>query len=277
MSVEKLQKKLESAKKDLEILKKMNAPADEIEFAKGEVKELEDKIKNAPKEDSKKIETPKKVVASKIDKDKKQERKPSRSSAIMKGGRRKMVAKSKSENTKHKPVVKTGKVADEKSLNKSGKKKGRPFGTYKNGVSRVVQKNILSVTYKGKVYTNEDPNFCDILIKQIEERRAKRLEQKGKTKVTSLSAKVGDNISSSVVTAIRGAFKENKGEILENKTSANKFLKSIIRIEAAAERFIKEMKLILTNNFKQKDFDKEFKDVDELVKKIKETIKKSIE
>lgn len=275
MSVEKLQKKLESAKKDLEILKKMNAPADEIEFAKGEVKELEDKIKNAPKEGSKKIEPPKKVVAAKVDKDKKVERKPSVSSAIMKGGRRKMVAKNK--NIKHEPVTKTGKVADEK---KSGKKKdgrGRP---YKNGVSKAVQKpkiKIISTTYKGKTYTNEDPNFCDILIKQIEDRRAKRLEQKGKTKVTSLSAKVGDNISSSVVTAIRGAFKENKDEILENKTAANKFLKSIIRIEAAAERFVKEMKLILTDNFKQKDFDKEFKDVDELVKKIKETIKKSIE
>lgn len=37
------------------------------------------------------------------------------------------------------------------------------------------------------------------------------------------------------------------------------------------------MKIVLADSFKQKDFDKEFKEVDDLIKKIKDTIKKSVE
>lgn len=256
MSKEKIQKQLEEAKADLATLKKMSASKDEIEFAENEVKELEEKLKNAS--DEKKTE-PKKEAKVEPKKEYKPVKK-STSARIMRGGKR---TKKREYEKKEKKEVSTTKIETrgrKKKLFKSPKKK--------------ISKG-LSVVYNGKTYSDTDPEFCNILIKQLEERRSKR--KSAPKKSTSLSAKVGDDIASSVVTAIKGAFKENKDEILDNKTAANKFIKVIERIEDIAERFAKDMRMVLTDSFKQKDFDKEFKEVDEVIKKIKETIKKSVE
>lgn len=256
MNKEKLEKELKEAQEDLAALKKMKASPDEIEFQESEVAELEAKLKTAPTE--KKIEPAKKVV----------ETKPvvkktamSEAAKAMRGGKKYKVKKAAPVKVETKPI----------SIPK--------MGTKKVSVSKVPVKKSkgLSVIFNGKTYLDTDPNFCEILIKQLEERKKKRKETGGKVKTHSLSAKVGDNIASSVVTAIKGAFKENKNNILDNKASANKFLKTIQRIENAADRFVGEMKSILNDSFKQKDFDKEFKEVDEVVKKIKDTIKKSVE
>lgn len=273
MSREKIEKQLKEAKEELATLKKMGASADEIEFAEDEVKELEAKLKAAPSEEKKsepskkgavtvraaaKKEEPKKATAEKKDKEEKSAKRDV--SRIMRGGKKKMLrkpARVEKKSTPSKPEKKRGR----KPLPPEMKKK-RSKG--------------LSVVYNGKTYTDTDPEFCNILIKQLEDRKKKRKEA-SKSRPASLSSKVGDNIASSVVTAIRGAYKDNKDEILDNKASANKFIKTIERIESAAEKFVSEMKSILADNFKQKDFDKEFKDVEEVIKKIKETIKKSFE
>lgn len=155
-------------------------------------------------------------------------------------------------------------------------KRGRKPDPLKKEKALARKSKGLSVVYDGVTYHDTDPKFCEIMLKQLEERKKKRQEASGKVKTTSLSTKVGHNISSSVVTAIKGAFNENKDGILDNKTSANKFLKTIERIESAADKFVKEMKSILADSFKQRDFDREFKEVDEVIKKIKETIKKSV-
>lgn len=275
MSIDKLQKQLQEAKEDLAALKNMKASPDEIEFAQGEVDEIEAKIKNAPASE-KKVEPVKKgavtVRSSSRTPEVKKVIKPistsktsspdkkAEASRIMRGGKKAMVKKTVPARIERKPV----------------RVERKPVVVAKKALVKKKSKG-LSVVFDGKTYLDTDPNFCEILIKQLEERKNKRKETGGKVKTSSLSAKVGDNIASSVVTAIKGAFKENRDEILENKTSANKFLKVVVRIEAAADRFVKDMKSILADNFKQKDFDKEFKEVDEVIKKIKETIKKSVE
>jgi hypothetical protein len=261
MNKEKLEKELKEAQEDLAALKKMKASPDEIEFQESEVAELEAKLKSAPSE--KKIEPAKKVVDTKPVVKKTA---MSEAAKAMRGGKKYKVKKA--APVKAAPVkVETKPISVPK------------MGTKKVSVSKVPVKKSkgLSVIFNGKTYLDTDPNFCEILIKQLEERKKKRKETGGKVKTHSLSAKVGDNIASSVVTAIKGAFKENKNNILDNKASANKFLKTIQRIENAADRFVGEMKSILNDSFKQKDFDKEFKEVDEVVKKIKDTIKKSVE
>lgn len=253
MSKEKIQKQLDEAKEDLATLKKMGAGKDEIEFAENEVKELEEKLKGAS--DEKKTDAKKEAKT-----EPKKEFKPAKKSTstrIMRGGKR---TKKREHEKKEVSTPKIDRRGRKKKLFKSPKKR--------------ISKG-LSVVYDGKTYTDTDPEFCNILIKQLEERRSKR--KSAPKKSTSLSAKVGDDIASSVVTAIKGAFKENKDEILESKTAANKFIKVIERIEDAADRFVREMKSILTDSFKQKDFDKEMKEVDEVIKKIKDTIKKSVE
>lgn len=259
MNKEKLEKELKEAKEDLAALKKMKASPDEIEFQESEVAELEAKLKSAPTE--KKIEPAKKVVESKPAVKKIA---MSEAAKAMRGGKKykaKKVAPVKVE-TKPVSVPKIGnKIVGRPKLNKAPVKKSKG----------------LSVVFDGKTYLDTDPKFCEILIKQLEERKKKRQETGGKVKTHSLSAKVGDNIASSVVTAIKGAFKENKEEILDNKASANKFIKVIEKIESIAEKFAKDMKIVLADSFKQKDFDKEFKEVDDLIKKIKDTIKKSVE
>jgi hypothetical protein len=280
MSIDKLQKQLQEAKEDLAALKNMKASPDEIEFAQGEVDEIEAKIKNAPASE-KKVEpvkkgavtvrlssrTPevKKVVKTTSTSKTSAPDKKAEASRIMRGGKKAMVKKTVPARIERKPVRVERKPIERK-----------PVVVAKKSLVKKKSKG-LSVVFDGKTYLDTDPNFCEILIKQLEERKNKRKETGGKVKTSSLSAKVGDNIASSVVTAIKGAFKENRDEILENKTSANKFLKVVVRIEAAADRFVKDMKSILADNFKQKDFDKEFKEVDEVIKKIKETIKKSVE
>jgi hypothetical protein len=287
MSIDKLQKQLQEAKEDLAALKNMKASPDEIEFAQGEVDEIEAKIKNAPASE-KKVEpvkkgavtvrsssrTPevKKVVKPVSTSKTSSPDKKAEASRIMRGGKKAMVKKSVPARIERKPVRVERKPVrvERKPIER------KPVVVAKKALVKKKSKG-LSVVFDGKTYLDTDPNFCEILIKQLEERKNKRKETGGKVKTSSLSAKVGDNIASSVVTAIKGAFKENRDEILENKTSANKFLKVVVRIEAAADRFVKDMKSILADNFKQKDFDKEFKEVDEVIKKIKETIKKSVE
>jgi len=272
MSREKLEKQLKEAKEELATLKKMGASADEIEFAQEEVKELEAKLKATPSE-VKKTEPSKKGAVSVRTAYKKEESKKSTEkkdkpekrevSRIMRGGKKKMIRKPAPTRVDRKSA------SVEKPHKKRGRKPLPPELKKKKGKG-------LSVVFNGKTYTDTDPEFCNILIKQLEERKKKRKEG-SKSRPASLSSKVGDNIASSVVTAIRGAYKDNKDEILDNKASANKFIKTIERIESAAERFVSEMRIILADNFKQKDFDKEFKDVYEVIKKIKETIKKSFE
>lgn len=279
MNKEKLEKELAEAKSDLAALKKMGASADEIEFQESEVKDIEEKLKSASSE--KKSEPVKKGAVSVRTSSKEEVKKPAakvessekKSEAIraLRGGKKHRIVKPARVETRGrkpnsaKPII----VKDEKRIETRGRK---PSLTPKVPVKK---SKGLSVVYDGKTYLDTDKNFCEILIKQLEERKIKRKETGGKVKTHSLSAKVGDNIASSVVTAIKGAFKENRDEILDNKTSANKFLKTVDKIEAAADKFVKEMKAILTDSFKQKDFDKEFKEVDEVIKKIKDTIKKS--
>lgn len=264
--LEKIKKQIEQAKKELELLKKANADADEISFIEEEIDELEEKLKSSKGDEKKEPE--KKAPLKKVDK----VIKPSTKTMRSKLGRKKVKSTPKVEKPVQKPEEKKLVKRVVKTPPSTKTKKVEP----KKKILPVRRSRGLSIEYKGKTYQDTDPEFCNILIKQLEERREKRLAAKGKVKKVSLSSKVGDNISSSVVSAIKGAFNENKEEILENKTAANKFLKAIVRIEAAADKFVKEMKVILNENFKQRDFDKEFKDVDELVKKIKETIKKSI-
>lgn len=254
MSKEKYEKELKEAKDQLAALKRVKASADEIELIEDEIKELEGKINSAPASSEKKVDHSKKPSASSVKEtknagtSKKDSQKKADVSRLMKGGKKKMV----------KLPAKVSKPARiEKPVKKVTRSKG------------------LSVIFDGKTYHDTDPNFCQILIKQLEERKLKRKETGGKVKTSSLSAKVGDDIASSVTTAIKGAFKMHKDEILDSKASANKFLKTIIRIENAANKFVSEMKAILTNEFKQKDFDKEFKEVDEVINKIKQAIKKS--
>lgn len=256
MNKEKLEKELKEAKEDLAALIKMKASPDEIEFQESEIAEIEAKLKSAPSE--KKSEPAKKVV----------EAKPvvkktvtSEAMKAMRGGKKYKAKKAAPVKVETKPI----------SVPKIGVKKAT------SSKAPVKKSKGLSVVFDGKTYLDTDPNFCEILIKQLEERKKKRKETGGKVKTYSLSAKVGDNIASSVVTAIKGAFKEKKEEILDNKASANKFIKVIEKIESIAEKFAKDMKLVLADSFKQKDFDKEFKEVDEVIKKIKDTIKKSVE
>ncbi len=259
MSKEKFEKQLAEAKEDLAALKKMKAGADEIKFAEDEISEIEEKLKSAT--DEKKSE-PKKEEHKPAHKAEHKPVKKSHAARIMRSGRKKMVKK---HNHVEKPAKKE---KPEGYVEKRGRKKD-PNKPAKKGKG-------LSTVYKGKTYYDTDPHFCDILIKGLEERKKKRKETGGKVKTRSLSAKVGDDISSSVITAIRGSFKENKEDILDSKASANKFLKAIVRIESAAERFSKEMKSVLADEFKQKDFDKEFKEVDDVIEQIKNTIKKSL-
>lgn len=261
MNKEKLEKELKEAKEDLAALIKMKASPDEIEFQESEVAEIEAKLKSATTSEKKSEPVKKVTTASPTIK------KVEKSVAIkaMQGGKKYKAKKATPVKVETKPI----------SVPKMGvKKAGRPVGSAKAPVKK---SKGLSVVFDGKTYLDTDPNFCEILIKQLEERKKKRKETGGKVKTHSLSAKVGDNIASSVVTAIKGAFKENKDEILENKTSANKFIKVIEKIEGIAEKFAKDMKIVLADSFKQKDFDKEFKEVDDLIKKIKDTIKKSVQ
>lgn len=291
MSKEKFEKQLKEAEGQLVALKRVKASPDEIELIEDEIKELQEKIKSAPTTSTptseKKVEPAKRSMvaireakgvkktsdAKHIEPIKKSEpSKKSDASRIMKIGKRKMIKPIRIER-KPIPVERKNTHIDNKHTRVETRGR-KPLGNKK--ITTRKSKG-LSVLFDGKTYHDTDPNFCEILIKQLEERKKKRAETGGKVKTSSLSAKVGDNIASSVATAIKGAFKEHKEEILDNKASANKFLKTIDRIESAADKFVSEMKSILTDRFKQKDFDKEFKEVDEVIKKIKETIKKSSE
>jgi hypothetical protein len=271
MNTIKLEKQLKEAQEELATLKKVNASADEIEFVENEIKELEEKLKKAQTSKEEKKSDSKKTV----------EEKPTK-----RRGRKKV-----QKTVEEKPAKRRGRKKTEKSnLKKIVSESRSQRGVYekkdkeikldtknKNLPSELKNKKSkgLSVVYNGKTYYDSDPEFCNILIKQLEDRRNKR--KASKPKRVSISSKVGDDIASSVVTAIKGAYKDKKEDILENKTTANKFLKTISRIEFAAQKFISEMKSILEDNFKQKDFDKEFKEVEEVIKKIKDTIKKNFE
>jgi hypothetical protein len=164
------------------------------------------------------------------------------------------------------------------------KAKGEPKGKKPSSKSKgkpsqkkvKVKKNPKTIEWKGKTYDENDSNFCDILLEQLEERRRKRKKLGGKSKSRSISAKIGSDLADAVVKAVSHSYKENKSDILGNKKDADKFLKTIQCIEDATDRYVNEMKSILESDFSQRQFDMELKEISDKVADIKKAIKSSL-
>lgn len=151
----------------------------------------------------------------------------------------------------------TKKTSTKKSTKKKQEKKPKTK-------KPAVVKEQKSVEYKGKVYLQSDPEFCDILTKKWEERKAKQKKSSGKRKTRSVMQQIASNVASTVVKGIKSIDKED----LEKSPKSE--LNKIERFEKAAKEFVDSCEAFVGDELSKKEVKEEFEGVDKIINSIRD-------
>lgn len=185
-------------------------------------------------------------------------------------------AKSEPAKTTGKRVRKAGttKKPAEKKATKTSKAKPKKVKE-KNATQpkevRIVGK---TVEFKGKEYPSGSKELCDAILESFKERREKAKKQAKKAKTKSVFEKAADKVESTIVSAVKETFAENKEKIVKQP---DQYFAKIQKVQAAGQEFLESFKDLVGSEFDRKeitDFTKTIKDAVEGLKKEIEKIAK---
>lgn len=230
---------LEKAKRQLSSAEKMNAPKTAIDFAKNKIARLEKELEESEKAPEKK-EEPKPKKASMPVKKVKVEKKEDKPKA--------KVPVKKAMPTKKVSVP----VKKEKAANKS--KKEEKF-----------------VEIDGKKYYESDKNFCEMLVRKWEGRKAAMQKANKKYKTKTISERIGGDIASAVIKTIDHVVDIKEAQIAKNPTL---YIAKFEKLEDSANTFAKAIKDLLGSDYDSSEVKAELEDIEKAIDKIKSKLKK---
>lgn len=203
----------------------------------------------------------------------------------MEGGIKKLEAQlkemgKKEEKPKPKPKPKPETKKEEKpkpkpkpkpQTKKVEKPKTETKKTGKKGVQMLSTKTAL---VDGKEMKLDSQEFCDYLLDEFKQRRAKAEERKAtksKTKTKSVMAKVTDNIEKGISQAIKQSVKTQKKQI---EKDPRKFFSKVKELEGATKTFLQKLKNVLGREYEAKEVTSTIKGIQELVDELKKKVEK---
>lgn len=137
------------------------------------------------------------------------------------------------------------------------------------GVKMLSSKTVMVDGVEMKMDSEE---FCDYLLSEFKNRRAKAEERKGKkTKTKSVMAKVTDNIEKGISQAIKQSVKTQKKQIDKDPRA---FFSKVKELENATKTFLDKLKGVLGNEFEAKEVTSTIKGIQDLVNELKKKVEK---
>lgn len=230
---------LEKAKRQLAAAERMNAPESAKDLAKRKIADFEKKLEEADKAPEKKEEpTPKKAAMPvKKTKEPKKEEKP-----------------------KAKLPVKKEKVAKKVSV---------PVKKEKDTVKSKKEEKFVEID--GKKYYESDKNFCEMLVRKWEGRKAAMQKANKKYKTKTISERIGGDIASAVIKTIDHVVDIKEAQIAKNPTL---YIAKFEKLEDSANTFAKAIKDLLGSDYDSSEVKAELEDIEKAIDKIKSKLKK---
>lgn len=223
---------LEKAKRQLAAAERMNAPESAKDLAKRKISDFEKKLEEADKAPEKKEEPKPKKAAMPVKKTKEPK---------------------KEEKSKSKvPVKKEAKPT-------KPKKEAKPT------------KEEKYVELDGKKYYESDKDFCEILIRKWEGRKAAIKKANKKYKTKTISERIGGDIASAVIKTIDHVVDIKEAQISKNPTL---YIAKFEKLEDSANTFAKAIKDLLGSEYDSSEVKAELEDIEKAIDKIKSKLKK---
>lgn len=171
----------------------------------------------------------------------------------------------KEDKSEDKSEKKRGKGRPKKEDSSESKKMIKPKGVKEIQKPKDTKKSSkkLTVKYHDKEYTEDDKEFCDILIKSMKERKEKMKKAAKRHKTVSISMAIGSKIADAVEKAIDNVDKN------ELKSKPKLFIAKFEKIEKTANEFINSFKSILGEDYDSEDIKTDLKSISDLIDKIK--------
>lgn len=238
MNKQEITEALEKAKRQLSSAEKMNAPQSAIDFAKKKIDRLEGELKEAEKAPEKKEEPKPKKAAMPVKKTKEAK---------------------KEEKPKAKVPVKKAKPAKKVSV---------PVKKEKETKSKKEEK---FVEIDGKKYYESDKNFCEMLVRKWEGRKAAMQKANKKYKTKTISERIGGDIASAVIKTIDHVVDIKEAQIAKNPTL---YIAKFEKLEDSANTFAKAIKDLLGSDYDSSEVKAELEDIEKAIDKIKSKLKK---
>lgn len=170
------------------------------------------------------------------------------------------------------------KEAEKTPAPKEEKKPEKKAPIKKAVVKPIVKKPALKIPAKagktvelnGKVYTEKDKEFCQVLVKKFQERRVQMAKANRKHKTVSVSSKISKDVAHSIHVAI--------DEISASKISANpkQFISLVERAEKASVEYLATLEAIIKfdgGRLNKADIKAEMEAIHEMVQKVKDKLK----
>ena len=232
MNKETIKADIEKAKRQMAIAEKNNVTS-AVEFAKKKIERLEKELEEAEKSPEKKEEPKKPAMPVKKAKVEKKEDKP----------------KSKMPVKKEKPAKKTSKPEKKEKAVKEEK----------------------FVELDGKKYYESDKNFCEMLVRKWEGRKAAIKKANKKYKTKTISERIGGDIASAAIKTIDHVVDIKKDQIAKNPTL---YIAKFEKLEDSANTFAKAIKELLGSEYDSSEVKAELEDIEKAIDKIKSKLKK---
>jgi hypothetical protein len=226
---------LEKAKRQLAAAERMNAPESAKDLAKRKIADFEKKLEEADKAPEKKEESAPKKAAMPVKKTKEPK---------------------KEEKPKAKIPVKKEKVSKKVSA-PDKKEKAKKEEKY--------------VELDGKKYYESDKNFCEMLVRKWEGRKAAMQKANKKYKTKTISERIGGDIASAVIKTIDHVVDVKEAQIAKNPTL---YIAKFEKLEDSANTFAKAIKDLLGSEYDSSEVKAELEDIEKAIDKIKSKIKK---
>lgn len=130
------------------------------------------------------------------------------------------------------------------------------------------KKAAVSITYNGKTYNSNDPDFCKIAKKQLAERLAARKKNEGKFKTKSVSTKIGDDIADAVSKALHNI------ETADIKNNPKQYFAKFTHLSKAANSFFSAIREILGDDYNKDQIRKPLEAIERDIKQLTEKYKR---
>lgn len=163
-----------------------------------------------------------------------------------------------------KPKTETKPKSTEKTVEKEpAEVKKEPSKTVK-----IVGKTVV---FKGKEYPANSKELCDVMIAAFNERREKAKKQAKKSKTKSVFEKAADKVESTIVSAVKETFQDNKDKIMKQP---DQYFAKVKKVQAAGEDFLESFKELVGSEFDRKEINSFTKTITDAVNGLKKEIEK---
>lgn len=238
MEKSEIKSALEKAERQLALAEKMNAPQSAKDLANRKIADFKKQLEEADKAPEKKEESKPKKAAMPVKKTKEVK---------------------KEEKPKAKVPVKKAKPAKKVSV---------PVKKEKETKSKKEEK---FVEIDGKKYYESDKNFCEMLVRKWEGRKAAMQKANKKYKTKTISERIGGDIASAVIKTIDHVVDIKEAQIAKNPTL---YIAKFEKLEDSANTFAKAIKDLLGSDYDSSEVKSELEDIEKAIDKIKSKLKK---